>query len=97
MVHLGALIASKIADGLANAKLTLAWVLTALGAPPFLIGMLVPVRESLSLLPQLLVASAMRRTPVRKWFWVAGSVLQGLAVSGIAALAPGGMEGGAAG
>jgi hypothetical protein len=93
LVHLGSLIATKLGDELASAKLTLAWVLTTLGAPPFFTGMLVPVRESLSLLPQLLVASAIRRAPVRKWFWVVGSVIQGTALAGVAAVVIRGVEG----
>jgi hypothetical protein len=79
--------ASKIGDELASAKLVLAWLMAALGAPSFLAGFLVPVRESGSLLPQLFVASHIRRAAVRKWFWVAGSIGQGLAVLGMAAVA----------
>lgn len=79
--------ASKIGDELASAKLVLAWLMAALGAPAFLAGFLVPVRESGSLLPQLFVASHIRRAAVRKWFWVAGSIGQGLAVMGMAAVA----------
>jgi hypothetical protein len=79
--------ATKIGDELASAKTVLAWLLSAAGAPGVMIGLLVPVRESLSLLPQLVVASLIRRVAVRKWFWVAGSLVQGLAVLGIALLA----------
>ncbi len=96
-VHLGSLIATKIGDELASAKLTLAWVLTALGAPPFFAALLVPVRESLSLLPQLVVASALRRVAVRKWFWVLGSLTQGIAVLGIGAVVAAGLDGETAG
>jgi hypothetical protein len=52
-----------------------------------MLGLLVPIRESLSLIPQLFVAGAIRRVGVRKWFWVAGSVIQGLAVIGMAVVA----------
>lgn len=87
MLHIAANTASKIGDELASAKLVLAWLMSALGAPAFLAGFLVPVRESGSLLPQLFVASHIRRAAVRKWFWVAGSIGQGLAVLGMAAVA----------
>ena len=83
-VHLGSLTLTKIGDALADAKLTLAWVLAAVGAPAFMTALLVPVRESLALLPQLVVASVIRRFPVRKWFWTAGSAVQGICVLAMA-------------
>lgn len=86
-VHLLSTLATKIGDELASAKLVLVWLMTALGAPAYLIGLLVPIRESGSLVPQLLVARYIREHPVRKWFWVAGSVLQGGAVLAMAAVA----------
>lgn len=75
---------TKIGDRLASAKTTLAWIMQGLGAPGYLIGLLVPIRESGSLLPQLLIAAFVRRQPVRKWLWVGGSLVQGAAVLGIA-------------
>ncbi len=80
LIHLLTLTLTKVGDGLVDAKLVLPWLLSALGAPPFLTALLVPVRESLSLLPQLFVAAAIRRMPRRKWFWVAGSVGQAAAL-----------------
>jgi len=79
-IHGTALTLTKLGDGLADAKLVLAWLLSSLGAPGYLIGLLVPVRESLSLLPQLLVAAHIRSHPIRKWFWVAGTTIEGLAL-----------------
>ena len=75
-LHLAANVCTKIGDELASARLVLPWLLSAAGAPGFFIGLLVPIRESLALLPQLFVAAAIRMRPVRKWFWVAGSVVQ---------------------
>ncbi len=95
-VHLASSLASKIADELASANLVLAWLLGAVGAPAFLIGLLVPIRESGALLPQIAVAGTLRRLPLRKWLWVAGSVLQGLAVAAMA-LAAVSLSGAAAG
>jgi len=79
-IHGTALTLTKLGDGLGDAKLVLAWLLSSLGAPSYLIGLLVPVREALSLLPQLLVAAQIRRHAIRKWFWVAGTVIEGLAL-----------------
>jgi hypothetical protein len=77
LLHLGANVCTKIGDELASAKLVLPWLLSAAGAPGFFIGLLVPIREALALLPQLFVAAAIRARAIRKWFWVAGSILQG--------------------
>lgn len=85
--HVGALALTKSADGLVDPKLVLSWLMTALGAPVALIGLLVPVREAGALLPQLLTAGALRRLPRRKWAWAAGSAVQGLAAAAIGLIA----------
>lgn len=86
-IHVSSLVASKSGDLLASPKLVLSWLLTNIGAPAFMLGLMVPIRESLSLMPQLFVAGALRRAPVRKWFWVGGSAVQGLAVAAMALVA----------
>ncbi|MEO1250915.1 MAG: MFS transporter [Pseudomonadota bacterium] len=93
--HAGALSLSKSADALIDPKLVLSWLMTALGAPA-LAGLLVPIRESGALLPQLFTAGALRRLPRRKWAWAAGAVAQGLGAFMIA-LAAVTLEGAAAG
>jgi hypothetical protein len=87
LTHVASLAATKTADGLVDAKLVLAWLLGALGAPAFMTGLLVPIREAGALLPQLVIAAGIRAMPVRKWIWAAGSVVQGLAAIGMAAAA----------
>ncbi len=96
LLHVASLIATKSGDRLASPKLVLAWLLTGLGAPAFMLGWLVPIRESLALLPQLVVARYLRQVPVRKWFWVGGSIVQGMAVLSMAWVALS-LEGSAAG
>ncbi len=86
-VHLVSLCASKIADGLIDPKLVLAWILGALGAPGYLVGALVPVREAGALLPQLALAQRIQASRRRKLYWAVGSAVQGLAALGIAAAA----------
>ncbi|MEQ9143012.1 MAG: MFS transporter [Parvibaculaceae bacterium] len=88
---------SKIGDALADAKVVLPWLLGAVGAPVFLIGFLVPIRESLALLPQMLIGGVIRRFPVRKGFWVASSAVEGLCVILMALVAALGMRGASAG
>ncbi len=83
-LHIGALVLTKTGDGIADAKLVLPWLLSSLGAPAFLFALLVPIRESLSLLPQLFAAAAIRKAPVRKWFWTAGSIAQAAALLAMA-------------
>jgi hypothetical protein len=87
---------TKIGDRLASPKTTLAWLLQALGAPAFFTGIIVPIRESGSLLPQLFIAGSIRQLSRRKWVWVTGAFLQGLAVAGLGGVALG-LEGAAAG
>lgn len=86
-IHLASLTATKTADGLIDPKLVLAWLLSSLGAPGYLIGALVPVRESGALLPQLAIAGAVERRAQRKRVWALGSAVQGGAALGIAASA----------
>lgn len=84
LVHVVSLTLTKTADALIDPKLVLSWLLSALGAPGAIIGALVPVREAGALLPQLALARRVEASPNRKYFWAAGSALQGLAAFGIA-------------
>jgi len=69
---------TRLADALASSKIVLPWLITSVGAPAFLSGMLVPIRVSGSLLPQLIIGGFIRRHPVgaqmalRYGFGVAG-------------------------
>ncbi len=94
--HVISLSASKVADGLLNPKLVLSWLLTTLGAGSFLTGLLVPVRESGALLPQLFTTPYITSSRIRKWYWAGGSIVQGACAGGIA-LAGVTLEGQAAG
>ena len=75
---------SKLGDEISNPKTTLAWLFSFVQAPLFLVGFLVPIRESGSMLPQIMIATLVRRQQVRKWFWVIGSLLQCIAMAGMA-------------
>lgn len=94
--YLAANACTKIGDAIANAKTTLPWTLGAIGAPVALVGMLVPLRESGSLLPQLGLSVWVRRQSVRKNFWILGSLGQAGAL-GLMALAVLTLEGWAGG
>ena len=78
---------TKLGDELSNPKTVLAWLMSFVQAPVALIGWLVPIRESGSMLPQLFIAAYVRRLAVRKWVWVLGSLLQCGAIIGIGLVA----------
>jgi len=81
---LTSLVLTKLGDLLTSPKTVLAWLIGAVGAPAALVAWLVPIRESGSLIPQLAIGARMRKHPVRKSFWVAGSAAQGAAIMGMA-------------
>ena len=85
--HVSALTLSKSSDALVDPKLVLSWLMTALGAPAALVGLLVPIREAGALLPQMFTAAKLRELPKRKWAWTAGAVVQGLSALAIGASA----------
>jgi hypothetical protein len=83
-LHVISLSLTKTADAFINPKLILSWLLTSLGAPAHFVGLLVPVREAGSLLPQLFTAGYIRAMPLRKYAWAIGSMMQGLCAAGMA-------------
>lgn len=48
--------ATKLGDILCSAKTTVPWLVLSVGAPAHLVGLLVPIRESGSMLPQVFIA-----------------------------------------
>jgi len=81
---LAANVLTKLGDLLISPKTVLAWLMSAIGAPA-LVAWLVPIRESGSMVPQMLIAAWVRRKPVRKWFWTIGSFGQAVSVAAMAA------------
>jgi hypothetical protein len=77
----------KAGDLVVDAKTVLPWLLASLGAPAAITGLLVPVRESGSMLPQAWLAPHVRRRAVRKRLWVVGAAGQAAAVALMAVLA----------
>lgn len=75
---------TKLADQLASPGLVLAWILSAIGAPAFWAGLLVPVREAGAMAPQLVIAGRIRAYATRKWFWVAAAIIQSASLGLIA-------------
>lgn len=73
---------TQLGDALVNPKVILPWVMNVVGAPLFMTGLLVPIREAGALIPQLVIASFVRRIAVRKWVWITGSIGCAIAVMG---------------
>ena len=86
----------KVGDLIVDPKTVLSWLMAAVGAPAGFVGLLVPIRESGSMLPQAALVPFVRRTEVRKWLWVSGGLVQALAVVAMA-LATASLSGVAAG
>ena len=72
---------SNVGDRIASAKTTLPWLLMQVGAPAWIISLLVPIRESGSMMPQLFIGALVRSQPVRKWVWVGGGAVQALCLA----------------
>ena len=83
----GANFFTKLGDAIVSPKVTLAWLMGTAGAPAFLVGLLVPIRESGSLLPQLIIAGYISRLAIRKKVWIAGALVQAPAIAGIGLVA----------
>lgn len=82
--QIGAMTLQKAGDAIVDAKTVLPWVLSTVGAPAGFAGLLVPIRESGSMLPQAALVPAVRRLAVRKWVWVIGGIAQAATVVGMA-------------
>lgn len=70
--------ASKLAEQIAGPNLILPWLFQILGTPPWMFAFLMPIKQSFSLLPQMVVAGRIRSLPVRKWVWVGAGLTQAL-------------------
>lgn len=75
---------TKFADVISSTKTVLPWIVSSIGAPAFLAGLLVPIREAGSLIPQVLIGGVISLHPIRKWFFVAGSLIQGATAAAMA-------------
>lgn len=73
-----------VADQIVSAKTVLPWLLGAAGAPGFFSAMLVPIRESGSMLPQAALTPWVTSRRSRTRVWVIGSVGQAVCAALIA-------------
>jgi hypothetical protein len=83
-IHTCSLVMTKIGDALVDPKLVLSWLFSQLQASSTMIGLLVPLREAGSLLPQMFIGQQVSNAKLTKIFWSLGALIQGIAVLGIA-------------
>lgn len=78
---------TKLGDVLINPKTVLTWLLTQMGVAGAVVALLVPVRESGSMLPQVFISGWVKRFRYRKRVFVAGALAQAAAVATMGAVA----------
>ncbi|MTI21516.1 MFS transporter [Fulvivirga sp. RKSG066] len=69
---------TKLAEQLTSPGVVIPWVLSVLNASVGLSGLLVPIKNAGSLLPQLIVSAKIRAFAVRKYFWAGAGIMQGI-------------------
>ena len=74
-------------DQMVNAATVLPWLFATLGVPAALTGLLVPIRESGSMLPQAFLTPLVLRARYRKWVYITGAVIQAVSVGSMALIA----------
>lgn len=74
-------------DQTVNASTVLPWLFHVLGVPAALVGLLVPIRESGSMLPQAFLTPLVVRVRRRKWVFVTGALVQAASVAVMATIA----------
>ncbi len=77
----------NVGDQIVAAKTVLPWLMHAAGAPGFLIGLLVPIREAGSMLPQAAITRWVLGQPSRSRVWIIGSTGQFVSALGIGIVA----------
>ncbi|MFK5582659.1 MFS transporter [Serinicoccus sp. LYQ131] len=77
----------NVGDQVVNAKTVLPWLFSVLGAPAAMVALLVPLRESGSMLPQAALAPRVAARPRRTRVWMVGAAVQGVSTLGMAAAA----------
>lgn len=74
-------------DQMVSASTVLPWLFHVIGVPATLVGLLVPIRESGSMLPQAFLTPLVVRVRRRKWVFVTGAGVQAASVAVMAAIA----------
>ncbi len=83
----GATALQQTGDQVVNASTVLPWLFHSIGVPAALVGLLVPIRESGSMLPQAVLSPLVLRVRQRKWVFVVGSIVQAIMAAAMALIA----------
>ncbi|PTX59272.1 MFS transporter [Kordia periserrulae] len=78
---------TKLGDTMSNPKTVLTWLMSYVNSPVYLISMIVPIRESGSMIPQIALASYVNTKAIRKWIWIVGAIFQCIAIASIGVIA----------
>lgn len=84
---IGATALQNSGDQVVKASTVLPWLFHALGVPTALVGLLVPIREAGSMLPQALLTPIVLRVRRRKRIFVVGALVQSAMVAAMAVIA----------
>ncbi len=74
---------TQVADTIANPKTVLSWFMNALGVPLAYTSLIVPIRESGSMMPQFLLSEYIKTRRERKNIWMLGAIIQSVSLIGI--------------
>lgn len=83
----GAMTLQQTGDQVVKASTVLPWLFHSIGVPVALVGLLVPIRESGSMLPQAMISPLVLRVRQRKWVFVVGSLVQAVMAAAMAVIA----------
>ena len=72
---------SKLADALANTKIVLPALFHAIAAPTFFVGLISPIRESFSMLPQIFLSGFVSKQPRPQHVYALGAIAQALSLA----------------
>lgn len=72
---------SKLADALANTKIVLPALFHAIAAPTFFVGLISPIRESFSMLPQIFLSGFVSRQLKPQHVYALGAIAQALSLA----------------
>ena len=78
---------TKLGDTMSNPKTVLTWLMSYVNSPVYLISLIVPIRESGSMIPQIALASYVNTKAIRKWIWIVGAIFQCIAIASIGFIA----------
>ena len=81
--NIGMNLFTQLSDTFSNPKTILTWLMLTLSVPTSIISFIVPIRESGSMIPQIILAEFLKNKPKRKKIWIIGALIQSFTLIGI--------------